>query len=68
MSRRSISATLLAVVAGSVLAFVQCEMVRAQAPQSTTEPTQAVAPAKPSAAAAERKCITRGFGALANST
>jgi len=40
MSRRSIRATLLAVVAGSVFAFVQCEMVRAQAPQSTTQPTR----------------------------
>jgi hypothetical protein len=60
MSRRSIGATLLAVVAGSVLAFVQCEMVRAQAPQSTTQPTQAVAPAKPSAAAVRPTPVWQG--------
>ena len=53
MSRRSISATLLAVVAGSVLAFVQCEIVGAQAPQSTTQPTQTVAPAQAGAKAAQ---------------
>ena len=45
MSRTSISATLLAVVAGSVFAFVQCEIVRAQAPPSMTQPTQTVAQA-----------------------
>jgi hypothetical protein len=53
MSRRSISATLLAIVAGSVFAFVQCEIVRAQAPQSTTQPAQAVAPAQAGAKAAQ---------------
>ena len=40
MNRRSMIATLLTLVAGSILVSVQCEIVRAQAPQSTTTPAQ----------------------------
>jgi hypothetical protein len=60
MSKRSISATLLAVVAGSVFAFVQCEIVRAQAPQSTTQPAQAVASAESGAAANQPVPVWQG--------
>ena len=43
MRRRSISPTLLTLAAGSVLAFVQGDIGRAQAPQSTTTPAQTAA-------------------------
>jgi hypothetical protein len=50
MSRRSIGVTLPALVAGSVFAFVQCEIVTAQAPQPTAQSAQ-TAPGTPAAGA-----------------
>jgi len=53
MNRKSISATLLALVAGSVLAFVQGDIVRAQAPQSTATAAQTAPSAQAGAKAAQ---------------
>ena len=53
MSRRSISGTLLTLVAGSVLVLVQSDILPAQSPQSTTPSAQVTPTAQPGAKAAQ---------------